>query len=164
MDFINFLLNDPRFWVAVSTVLCFGFIGIKAYKPILAGLDGRAEAIRVRLAEADELRAEAEKVLAEYKEKSANAMNEAKQVLENAQRRAEQMRETMEQELNESIARQEASAKARLARMENETIEAVKNTIINAALKRVQADVAKEDEKSTASLAHSLDQITKTLH
>lgn len=164
MEFINFMINDPRFWVAVSTVLCFGFIGLKAYKPILAGLDGRAAQIRQRLAEADELRDEAQKVLAEYKEKSANALHEAQVVLENAQRRAEQMREKMEEELTESIARQEANAKARLARLEIETIETVKNTIIGAALKRVQADVVKEEDKSKTSMTHSLDQITKTLH
>lgn len=160
MDF----LNDTAFWVAVSTVLCFGFIGFKAYKPILEGLDGRAQMIRQRLAEAEELRAEAERVLADYKEKSANALQEAKEVLQTAQKRADQMREKMEQELKETITRQENNAKMRLGRLEAETIESVKSAFISAALKRVQTDIEAAGEESTKSLTHSLDQITKTLH
>lgn len=165
MDFINSLFGDPTFWVAVSTVLCFGFIGYKAYKPLLQGLDSRAEMIRQRLAEAEQLRLEAAQVLEEYKEKSANALKEADAVLHNAQRRADQMRQKMETELAETIARQEANAKLRLARLEEETIETVKNAIISAALARVQKDVGGKDEvTSTDALKQSLDQITKTLH
>ena len=164
MEFFQTLIHDERFWVAVSTILCFGFIGFKAYKPILAGLDGRAEMIRLRLAEADALRDEAQKVLEEYKEKSANALQEAQAVLQNAQRRAEQLREKMEEELTETITRQEANAKSRIARLEQETIEAVKSAVITAALQRVQDDVVKDGDKSVSSTAHSLDQIAKTLH
>ncbi len=163
MDVINSLVADSRFWVALSTVLCFAFVGWKAYQPILSGLDARAESIRMRLAEADALRDEAQNVLEEYKEKSANALKEAQEVLENAKRRAEQMREKMEEELTETIARQEANATSRLARLEMETIESVKNAIITAALKRVQADIGQQDDSKT-SITTSLDEITKTLH
>ena len=164
MEFFQHLINQPEFWVAVSTVLCFGFIGFKAYKPILQGLDARAEQIRIRLAEAEELRKEAEEVLAAYKEKSANALQEAEHVLQNAQRRAEQLREKMEEELKETIARQEANAKLRLQRMEQDAIEAVKNAVINAAVQRVQENTAKDGEKSASALGQSLEHITKTLH
>ena len=72
------------------------------------------------------------------------------------------MREKMEAELKETIARQEANAKSRLARLEQEAIEAVKSKVIAAALERVQKDMSRDENAPT--LAHSLDQITKTLH
>lgn len=162
MEFISHLLNDPSFWVGVSTVLCFGFIGWKAYKPILQGLDARAASIRHRLEEADALRAEAEALLEEYKQKSENAMHEAEEIVENAKRRAEQTRVQMEADLNDMIARQENAAKMRIARMEQEAIEAVKSVIIGTALKQVQEDAAKEGASSP--LNQSLEKIVKTLH
>lgn len=162
MTIVMNLLNDPSFWVTISTLICFGFIAYKAYKPVLAGLDARAAAIRDRLAEAEALREEARVVLEDYKQKSANALKEAEAVLANAHRRAEQLREKMEDDLKESIARQEANAKSRLERLENETIESVKAAVIAATMERARQEMAQND--NAPSLTQSLDQITKTLN
>ena len=155
-------INDPTFWVAVSIVLCFGFIGLKAWRPIVAGLDGRAASIRQRLDEAEALRVEAQQILEEYKLKSANALNEAKEVLKNAEIRADQMREQMEAELKTAIARQELNAKMRITRLENEAIDAVKSAVIQTTLERVQNSIANDDEAKDVDV--SLAAIGKTLH
>jgi F-type H+-transporting ATPase subunit b len=157
------LFQDPTFWVMISTVLCVGFIAFKAAGPILKSLDGRATAIHQRLIEAEVLRVEAENILKEYKDKSANALSEADQILKNAQARADQMRTQMEAELNESIARQEQSAHNRIARLEIEAIEAVKQAVVTAAMSQVQGQFEKEDG-DTKGLEASLQAITKTLH
>jgi F-type H+-transporting ATPase subunit b len=158
---IAHLLADPTFWVMISTVLCFGFIGFKAYKPILTGLDSRAEAIRHRLAEADALHREAEMILEEYKQKSANAMVEAQEIMKNAEARVEQLRVQMEAELKDSIARQEANAKMRIARMQNEAIDAVKSAIVQTSVEHAQGTI--KDSAANQNALNSLDAISKSL-
>lgn len=162
MEFFTSLINDPSFWVMVSTVLCFGFIAVKAWAPIKGSLDGRANTITSRLAEAEALRVEAEKILAEYKQKSKNALHEAEDVLKNAQRRADHLRVQMEKELKDSIARQELNAKNRISRMEEEAIRAIKNTIITSTLSNVKTQAANQD-LMPPSIDQSLDDIKKTL-
>jgi F-type H+-transporting ATPase subunit b len=156
------LLQDSAFWVAASTVLCVGFIAYKAWRPILGALDTRANAIHQRLIEAEALRDEAEKILNEYKQKSANALVEADAILKNAQSRADQMRKHMENELSEMITRQEQSAHNRIARLELEAIEAVKQAVVTAAMTQVRGKFEKESDAQ--NLEASLKAIAKTLH
>jgi F-type H+-transporting ATPase subunit b len=163
MDMLQSLLQSESFWVAVSTVLCIGFIAFKAYRPLLASLDARADSIRVRLAEAETLHEEAKAVLEEYKTKSASAFKEAEQVLRNAQARADKMRTEMEKEMAETIARQEAGLKMRLARLEAEAIETVKQTLIADAIAQVQTSVA-NDGAAVGNLDKSLNRISKTIN
>lgn len=157
------LHQDTSFWVMLSTVLCIGFIAWKAYRPVLQSLDARADTIRVRLQEAADLHAEAEKILVEYKAKSVTALAEAEQILRNAEQRAEKMRIEMESELNQTLARQEAGVKLRLARLEQEAIEAVKMAVIDAALTQAKEGLAKKTVDADA-LQLSLERIVKTLH
>jgi F-type H+-transporting ATPase subunit b len=156
-------IHDTSFWVAVSTVLCFAFIAWKGHRPIRAMLDSRARLIQSRLEEAEALHREAQEILAEYKKKNAEALQEAETVLRNAQKRADQMREQMEGELKETIARQEASAVARLARLEQETIETVKGAVIACAMETVSRQIASGKEAANDDVNASLDMIIKTL-
>ncbi len=163
METLHHLLQTETFWVMISTVLCVGFIAFKAYRPLLASLDARADMIRVRLAEAETLHEEAQRILEEYKQKSRTAAAEAEQVLRNAQVRADNLRADMEKELHETMARQEASLKVRIARLEAEAIESVKQGLVTAALQQVR-ETMENDGAKAGNLSGSLDRITKTMH
>lgn len=156
------LISDTSFWVMVSTLLCFSFIAVKASKPIKSGLDARGESIAARLAEAEELRQKAQDLVEEYKQKAQNALDEAESVLENAKLRAEHLRVQLEKELTASIARQEQNAKTRIARMEEEAINAIKSQIIENTIAQVKAH-ANDAEMAPASINDSLDDIKKIL-
>jgi F-type H+-transporting ATPase subunit b len=162
MGIVETLTNDPTLWVAISTVLCISFIAWKAYKPILGALDSRANMISVRLREAEELHEEAKLVLAQYKQKSNDAASEAEQVLRNAQVRADKLRTEMEAELAQMIARQEASVKLRIARLEAEAIETVKQAIIQAALDKAKQEIG-QGKAGNDNIHTSLDRITKIM-
>lgn len=162
MHWFSEQLADPEFWVMISMVLCYGFIASKAWGPIKSGLDTRAVAIQKRLDEAEALRIEAQNILAEYKQRSENALNEAEEVLKNAQRRAEHLRVQMEKELMDSIARHEITAKNRIVRMEEEAIRSIKNSIIMTTLSHVKIQAANQD-LGAPSIDQSLDDIRKTL-
>jgi F-type H+-transporting ATPase subunit b len=161
-EWFSNVIQDPNFWVMISTILCFGFIGFKAWAPIQSGLDARAGTIEKRLAEAEALRNEAQNILQEYKQRSENALHEAEEVLKNAQRRADHLREQMEKELKETIARHEITAKNRIARMEEEAISSIKNKIITSTLNQVKTQAANQDLVAP-SIDQSLDDIKKTL-
>lgn len=156
------LIADTNFWVMLSTVLCFGFIAVKSRHSVAAGLAARTDAIRQRLEEAETLRREAEALLAATREQSEKAMQEAEFIVQNAHRRAEQMREEMEQETRNVIAREELKAKNRIARMEEETVKAVKDRIITLALDQVKTSVA-NDVKIKPSLDASMNGIKDVL-
>ena len=67
------LAHDPKFWVSLAFVVFVGLMVWKASKPILAGIDARGERIKAELDEAQRLREEAQKALAEYKRKQRDA-------------------------------------------------------------------------------------------
>lgn len=161
MDMLSHLTGDANFWVMISSVLCFGFIAMKAAGPITGALDGRTEAIRNRLAEAEALRTEAQKLLETYQAKYAEALQEAENVMATAQRRADQMRIDMEEELKQTIARQERNAANRIARMEEETIRVVREAVINAAMDKVKTTVA--NDSKAASIDNAMDDLKKVL-
>src|SRR3546814_15389734 len=83
------MLNDPTFWVAVAFVVFAGLMIWKARQPVLKGLDARAERIRAELDEAQRLREEAQKALAEYTRKQRDAAKEAEDLLARARHAAD---------------------------------------------------------------------------
>ena len=65
---------EPEFWVAVAFVILmvvFGYLGV--FKTAMSALDKRAERIKAELDDAQRLKQEAAKVLADYKTRSATA-------------------------------------------------------------------------------------------
>lgn len=155
-EMITQLIADTNFWVMLSTVLCFGFIAVKARHSVAAGLAARTDAIRKNLDEAETLRKEAEAVLAAAQEKADKAAQEAEFIVTNAKNRAEQMRQEMETATRNMIEREELKAKNRIARMEEETIRDIKERIINLAVEQAQQSVA-NDSSIKPSIDASLD-------
>ncbi len=75
------ILHVPEFWVLVSFCIFFALFGGKLWAAIAGMLDGRANAIRAELAEAQRLREEAEAMLAEAERARTEAIAEAGEVL-----------------------------------------------------------------------------------
>src|SRR3546814_341039 len=99
------MLNDPTFWVAVAFVVFAGLMIWKARQPVLKGLDARAERIRAELDEAQRLREEAQKALAEYKRKQRDAAKEAEDLLASARHEADLLRRQAADDLTQTLAR-----------------------------------------------------------
>src|SRR3546814_8710659 len=92
----------------------------KARQPVLDGLDARAERIRAELDEAQRLREEAQKALAEYKRKQRDAAKEAEDLLANAKHEAELLRRQAAEDLKETLARREKAAIEKIAQAETQ--------------------------------------------
>jgi F-type H+-transporting ATPase subunit b len=128
------MLNDPTFWVAVAFFVFAGLMIWKARQPVLKGLDARAERIRAELDEAQRLREEAQKTLAEYKRKQRDAAKEAEDLLANARHEAELLRRQAVGDLTQTLARREKAALEKIAQAEAQAVLDVRAKAVDVAI------------------------------
>ena len=128
------MLNEPTFWVAVAFVIFMGLMYWKARKPMLDGLDSRAERIKAELDEAQRLREEAQKTLAEYKRKQRDAAKEAEEMLESAKHEAELLRNQASEDLKAVLARRERAALEKIAQAETQAVQEVRAQAVDIAM------------------------------
>lgn len=116
------ILHDSGVWLSFSFVI-FMFILVRAGKAGFIGmLDARIEKIKAEIQTAENLRVEAQEMLAQYQRKHRDAMKESEAIIQNAKKRAEEMTRTAEAELEELAKRREQQLKDRLARLEQSAI------------------------------------------
>ena len=128
------MLNDPTFWVAVAFFVFAGLMVWKARQPVLKGLDARAERIRAELDEAQRLREEAQKALAEYKRKQRDAAKEAEDLLANARHEADLLRRQAAADLEQTLARREKAALEKIAQAETQAVLDVRAKAVDIAI------------------------------
>jgi F-type H+-transporting ATPase subunit b len=128
------MLSSPTFWTAVGLVL---FLAIAIYfglNRVLRGLDNRADKIRKDIEEAERLREEAQKTLADYKKKQREAQREAEEIVEHAKTEAQRMRERADKELEEQIERRERLTRQRIEQAEAKALAEVRNKAVDVAV------------------------------
>ncbi|PTM39007.1 ATP F0F1 synthase subunit B [Bosea sp. 124] len=127
------------FWVGVAF---FIFIGILAYfgvpKAIVAALDSRGEKVAQELAEARRLRAEAEKLLAEFEAKRKAAESEAAGIVAAANDEAKRLAAEAEAKLNDFVARRTKSAEDKIALAESQAEAEVRAAAAEAATRAAE--------------------------
>src|SRR3954468_11313574 len=98
--------SGPEFWVLVATVV-FLVIAWKigGFAQLGKALDKRADTIRKELDEAKSLRAEAQKLLAEYQSKKQEAQAEADAIVAAAKDEAERFRTESVAKVQDFVAR-----------------------------------------------------------
>ena len=136
---MEIMLEDPRFWVAVAFVT---FIAL-SYKKVAArtvrSLDDRSAKIKAELDEASRLRAEAEAILQQYRQKQAQYLKEAEGILANAVKDAEKLRSFSEAELKATLDARMKQAVERIAQEEGKAIADVRNHVVDIALAAARA-------------------------
>jgi F-type H+-transporting ATPase subunit b len=139
------MLMEADFWVAVAFVM-FGVVVVYAgaHKTILSSLDGRAARIKAELEDASRLKQEAAALLAEYKQKTANAEQEAAAIIEGAKADAERLAAEAHTKLEEFVARRTKMAEAKIAQAETQALADVRS---------IAADVAASAAEKVMTLA-----------
>ena len=87
------IFGDPTFWVFVALVIFMGIV-VKAgaFKALGGFLERHGQKIAAELDEARELKEEAQRLLADYKKKQSQAVQEAESIVSNAQEQAARIR------------------------------------------------------------------------
>lgn len=134
----------PGAWVALSMLI---FLGILAYKKvpaaIVGGLDKQINTIRKQLDEARVLRAEAEKLRAEYAAKIANAEKDAASMVEHAKTEAAAIIAKAEADATAMIGRREKMAADKIGAAERAAVDELRAKAAEAATAAARNLIAK---------------------
>lgn len=128
------MLTDPSFWVFVALVIFLGLAGWKGLRPIVKALDARAERIRESLEEAQALREEAQRTLADYKRKQREALKDAQDILAHAESEAKRIREEGRKDIEAALQRREALAMEKIAQAEAKALQEVRGQTVDLAI------------------------------
>lgn len=121
------LFATPEFWVLSAVVIFFGLLAyLKVPAAIAGALDARAERIQAELDEAQNLRAEAERLLTQIKAQREETERLAADMLAQAKDDAERMRQDAAVKLEEQIVRRTEMAERKIATAEAQAMSDVK--------------------------------------
>ena len=161
------MLMEAEFWVAVAFVL---FIALMLYvgvhKTVTGSLDKRRSRIQSELDEAAKLRSEAQALLAEYKQKTANAEKEAAAIIESAKADAERLAAEAHAKLEDFVARRTKMAEAKIAQAEQQALAEVRNVAAEAAIGAAEKVLAQTAKGSVAGqlIARGIEDVKKKLN
>lgn len=136
------MLASPEFWVATSIVLFFVVFGKVLFGAMFAALDSRAERIRAELGEAQRLREEAERLLADARKGRETAEQEAAALLQHAREEADRLAAAAAEELAALTARRERQAADRIAAAEAQALAEVRAAAADAAVAAARQVIA----------------------
>ena len=109
---------DTNLWLWVALAI----LALMVYRPtaraVLSALDGRSARIKQELEQAQQLREEAQRMLAEYQRRQRDALSEAEEILTHARQEAERLKEKATADLDALLQRREAAALDRIAQAE----------------------------------------------
>jgi len=147
------ILQDSHIWYIFSFLIFASIVfkfGMPAFNKLL---DGRIEKIKKDLEEAENLRVEAQEMLAQYQRKHRDAVKESKEIISIAKENAQQFKEKAEADLDEVIKRREAQLEDRLERMKQNAINEIQEHAADLAMNATrQIIVEKLDKKANAQL------------
>lgn len=149
---MEFLYSSDT-WYLIS-FLMFAFIIWKFGGPFLIKmLDDQIASIREEIETAENLRVEAQSLLAQYQRKQKDAIKDAEKIIENAEKQAEGIRKQADKDLNETIKRREKQLKERLDRMEEAAKEEIRQYAAGLAISATSEIIAKTlDKKANQNL------------
>ena len=129
------MFAEPEFWVAVAFVILMGiFAYMGVHRTILAALDHRSERIRSELADAQRLKQDAAKLLAEYKARRATAEREAADIVASAKTEAERIAAEAKAKMEDFVARRTKTAESKIALAEAQALADVRAAAADAAV------------------------------
>lgn len=162
-----FSLGNTDFVVALGFILFLAALLYYRVPRVISGmLDKRAEGIKADLAEARELREEAQTLLASYERKQKEVQSQADRIVAAAKSEAEAQAEDAREELERSVERRLQAAKEQIAQAEDDAKRRVRNRAVEVAVEaarqvlRDQMDSARGDRL----IDQSIDTVGTKLH
>lgn len=160
------MLSDPTFWVAIAFLVFLAFTLKPIARAVTGGLDKRSDEIRKQLEEAEALRVEAQKLLAEYKRKQRDAEKEAEEMLAHAKAESQRIHEKAQSDLQEALKRREQLAIEKIAQAEANALKEVRGQAVELAVAATAKLLSENlDQKTADELVQSaIDDLDGKLH
>lgn len=155
--------QDPTNWVAISFVLFMGLFLRYLLPVIVKALDSRSVKIKEQLEQATKLREEAEALLASYKQQQKEMQLQAEKTLADAKIEVEHMKQRAETELKAAIDRRTEQASEKIARLEKDAVDQVREHIVDVAISATRLLVGEQlkSGKEDPTISSALAQIEK---
>ena len=131
---MDMLLQDATFWTAVAFVIFVLLIVWKARGAVSGAVNGRIDAIKAELDQAESLKEEANAALAQIKKQQSDAVKQAEEIVANAKAEVKIMKAEARKRLDESLTRREAQAMDKIAQAEAHAIQEVRNLAVDMAM------------------------------
>ena len=159
------MLMNPEVYVLIAFLIFFGLFGGKVWSAFMGILDSRTEAVRVQLAEASRLRAEAEQMLREAHKAREAALAEARDVLARSRAEAARLAAEAEAEAEAGAKRRERMALDRIAAAEKAALTDVRQTAAEIAAEATRAviDASLSAEGDAVLVDHAIASLPKAL-
>ena len=153
------LFSEPTFWVAVAFVIFLAIAGKTLTKGIVKQLDDRTALIARTLGEAEKLRNEAQKSL-------ADSAKLALEIIAQAKAEAERMSQHAAEERESLIARREQQAKDRIAQAEAQASRDIRNMAVDVALAATRSLLKDQvgSGRTQAMIDEAIAELPKRLH
>ena len=150
----SYLGLDTYGWVAMSMLFVLViFLWQRVPGAVAAALDKKIDAIRGQLAEAEDLRKEAEALKAEYAGKAAAAEKDAAAMVERARHEADAMLEKARKDADSMIERRTRMAEEKIAAEQREAVQQLRAAAAEAATRAAAKLIAERvDGKADAAL------------
>ena len=160
------MLESPTFWVAVAFVLFVALAAKPVAGALTGALDARSARIRAELEEAQALREEAQKTVAEFKRKQRDALKEAERILDHAKLEARRLRERAERDLEVALERREQAALDKISQAETQALQEVRDQAIEVALVATAKLISEnlDPERSGAMIDQAIRDLSGKLH
>jgi len=138
------LLHNNELWVAIAFVLIVALAWRPAHKRLGAILDERAALVKGELDEAQRLREEAERALAEFQRNQRDALRQAEQIATTAREEAERAAESARRDLEAALERRRRIAAERIALDERRAAMEVRNLAVDVAVSALRRMLAQD--------------------
>lgn len=159
------ILHSTDTWLVASFIIFVTVLWKMGSKVVTAMLDGRIEKIRNDIETAENLRVEAQELLAQYQRKQRNAEKESERILDDAKRNAYNIKKTAEKELKELIQRKESQLDDRIARAKEAAMHDIQAYAADLAVRATHDIIAdKMDTKKDATLVKDAVEGIKQIH
>jgi len=158
--------HDPELAVAIAFVLAIALVGKKAWKAITGMLDARSAKIGAEIAEAERLRDEAQRALAEVQRLQRDAQKEAAAIVAHAKEEAQRNVERAQRDLAAALERRERLAAEKLALAESKALAEVRNAAVDIAIGAAREVIAASmsDSQSNALVDGAIADLPQRLH
>lgn len=121
-------------WTIITFILLLVVLRLVAWKPLLSALEQRETTIRNSLDEAQQARAEAERLMAENQRILADANRESARLLEQGREEAERLRASLTEQAQADAARLVEEARRDIQRERQLAVQDLKTTAAELAL------------------------------
>jgi F-type H+-transporting ATPase subunit b len=147
------LFADPEFWVLLAVVVFAIVVWKPARRAVVGTLDERAMRIRGELEEARKLRDEAERLLADYRQKGREAEADAQAIIAHARDEAERIAAQSARDLQQSLERRQRLAEERIAQAEAKALDEIRAAAVDVAIAAAREVIVSQlDERRGAAM------------